>query len=115
MVAPQRRTLRTDLGSRSHMAAMAHLSEAFQRPIHKRRWYLLAGMTILVAAWSGYVGWQHRATTNVAAAPVAAPQPAIPVTTATAERRDVPIYLAVSVRCRLSTRSRSRRGSMANC
>ena len=75
------------------MAAMAHLSEAFQRPIHKRRWYLLAGMTILVAAWSGYVGWQHRATTNVAAAPVAAPQPAIPVTTATAERRDVPIYL----------------------
>ena len=75
------------------MAAMAHLSEAFQRPIHKRCWYLLAGMTILVAAWSGYVGWQHRATTNVAAAPVAAPQPAIPVTTATAERRDVPIYL----------------------
>jgi len=75
------------------MAAMAHLSEAFQRPIHKRCWYLLAGMTILVAAWSGYVGSQHRATTNVAAAPVAAPQPAIPVTAATAERHDVPIYL----------------------
>jgi len=93
MVAPKRRTLRTDLGLRSHMAAMAHLSEAFQRPIHKRCWYLLAGMTILVAAWSGYVGSQHRATTNVAAAPVAAPQPAIPVTAATAERHDVPIYL----------------------
>jgi membrane fusion protein, multidrug efflux system len=57
------------------------------------RWYLPAGMAILLALWGGYVGWQHLATTRAVAAPAAAPSPAIPVSIATAERRNVPIYL----------------------
>ena len=46
-----------------------------------------------VAVSGGYVGWQYRATPNLP--PLRRPrlQPAIPVTVATAERRDVPIYL----------------------
>jgi len=50
-------------------------------------------LAILIAASGGYAGWQHRATTNAAAATASAPSPAIPVSVATAERRDVPIYL----------------------
>jgi len=46
-----------------------------------------------VALWGGYVGWQHLATARALAAPAAAPSPAIPVSVAAAERRDVPIYL----------------------
>ncbi len=59
----------------------------------RRRWYLPAGMAILLALWGGYVGWQHLATARAVAAPAAAPSPAIPVSIATAERQDVPIYL----------------------
>jgi membrane fusion protein, multidrug efflux system len=71
--------------------------EPFQKPVRRRRGYLLASLAILIAVWGGYVGWQHRATANPASvnafAPASAPSPAIPVSVATAERRDVPIYL----------------------
>ena len=66
-------------------------------PSHKQarrgRRYLLAGLAMVVAVSGGYLGWRYRAAPDAAAAPVAAPQPAIPVTIAAAERRDVPIYL----------------------
>jgi multidrug efflux system membrane fusion protein len=73
---------------------MTDTLEPFQKPVrgHSRH-YLLAGLVILIAAWGGYVGLQHRATTKIAAATSAAPSPAIPVSVATAQRRDVPIYL----------------------
>ncbi|TMJ42691.1 MAG: efflux RND transporter periplasmic adaptor subunit, partial [Alphaproteobacteria bacterium] len=48
---------------------------------------------MIVALSGGYIGWHYRAGPDAAAAPVAAPQPVIPVSVATAERRDVPIYL----------------------
>jgi multidrug efflux system membrane fusion protein len=67
--------------------------EPFQKPVRNHRRYLLASLAILIAAWGGYVGWQHRATARMAAATAAAPSPAIPVSVATAQRRDVPIYL----------------------
>jgi membrane fusion protein, multidrug efflux system len=73
---------------------MTDMLEPFQRPIRGRHWYLLAGMAILAAVWGGYVGWQHRATASPAAATASsAPAPPIPVSIATAQRRDVPIYL----------------------
>jgi multidrug efflux system membrane fusion protein len=73
---------------------MTDTLEPFQKPVrgHSRH-YLLAGLVILIAAWGGYVGLQHRATTKIAAATSVAPSPAIPVSVATAQRRDVPIYL----------------------
>jgi multidrug efflux system membrane fusion protein len=67
--------------------------EPFQKPIRKPRGYLLISFAILLAAWGGYVGWQHRAAAEIAAAAASAPSPAIPVSVATAQRRDVPIYL----------------------
>jgi multidrug efflux system membrane fusion protein len=67
--------------------------ELFQKPVRKHSGYLLASLAILIAAWGGYVGWQHPATTNAAAATGSAPSLPIPVSVATAERRDVPIYL----------------------
>src|SRR5690349_15836865 len=64
-VAPKRRTLRMDLRSGPRVgAAMTYTLELFQRLINGWRWYCLAGMAILVAAWGGYVGWQHRAAAN---------------------------------------------------
>jgi membrane fusion protein, multidrug efflux system len=72
---------------------MTDTLEPVQKPVGRHRRYLLVSLAILTAAWGGNVGWQHRATTKTAAAPVAAPSPAIPVSIATAERRDVPIYL----------------------
>jgi multidrug efflux system membrane fusion protein len=72
---------------------MTDTLEPFQKPARWHRHYLLAGLAILITAWGGYVGWQHHATTKIAAAPAAAPSPAIPVSVATAQRRDVPIYL----------------------
>jgi len=50
-------------------------------------------MVTLVAVWGAYVGWRHHATANPAAATAAAPSSTIPVSVATAQRRDVPIYL----------------------
>jgi multidrug efflux system membrane fusion protein len=64
-----------------------------QKRAHRRRRYLLAGLAMVVAVSGGSLGWHYRAAPNAAAAPAAAPQPAIPVTVATAERRDAPIYL----------------------
>jgi len=72
---------------------MADMLEPFQKPIRKPRGYLLISFAILLAAWGGYVGWQHRAAAEIAAAAASAPSPAIPVSVATAQRRDVPIYL----------------------
>jgi membrane fusion protein, multidrug efflux system len=72
---------------------MTDTLERFQKPGHMHRRHLLAGMAILIAAWGGYVGWQHRATAKIAVTTAAAPSPAIPVSVATAQRRDVPIYL----------------------
>jgi multidrug efflux system membrane fusion protein len=67
--------------------------EPSQKPTHRNRRDLLAGLAMVVVVSGSYVGWHYRAAPNAAAAPVAAPQPPIPVTVATAERRDVPIYL----------------------
>jgi multidrug efflux system membrane fusion protein len=72
---------------------MADMLEPFQKRIRKPRGYLLISFAILLAAWGGYVGWQHRAAAEIAAAAASAPSPAIPVSVATAQRRDVPIYL----------------------
>jgi multidrug efflux system membrane fusion protein len=72
---------------------MAHTLEPFKNPIRRPRGYLLASLGLLIAAWGGYVGWEHRATAKIAVAASAAPSPAIPVSVAAAERRDVPIYL----------------------
>ncbi|HEY2540602.1 MAG TPA: efflux RND transporter periplasmic adaptor subunit [Stellaceae bacterium] len=72
---------------------MTDMLKPFQNPVRRPRGYLLVSLAILIAAWGGYVGWQHRATAKIAAAAASAPSPAIPVSIATAERRDVPIYL----------------------
>ena len=72
---------------------MATTLEPSQKPIHRRRWYLLVGLAILVALLIGYVGRQHHETADVAAETAPTPAPAIPVAVATAERRDVPVYL----------------------
>ena len=72
---------------------MTDTLELFQKPVRKHGRYLLASLAMLIAAWGGYVGWQHRATGKIAATTASAPSPAIPVSIATAERRDVPIYL----------------------
>jgi multidrug efflux system membrane fusion protein len=73
---------------------MTDTLEPFQKPVRSQGRYLLAGLAILIAAWGGYVGWQHHSTAKLAAATESAPSPAIPVSVATAQRRDVPIYLA---------------------
>src|SRR5689334_18776080 len=78
---------------RSHIAVMTDTLEPFEKPVRGHRLYLLASLAILIAAWGGYVGWQHRATAKIAAAAASAPPPAIPVSVATTQRRDVPIYL----------------------
>jgi multidrug efflux system membrane fusion protein len=67
--------------------------ELFEKPARNQRRYVLAGLAILIAAWGGYVGWQHHATAKIAMVAASAPSPAIPVSIATAQRRDVPIYL----------------------
>jgi multidrug efflux system membrane fusion protein len=72
---------------------MTDTLEWFQNPVRRHRRYLLASLAILIAAWGGYVGWQHRATAKIAAPTASAPSPPIPVSVATAQRRDVPIYL----------------------
>lgn len=72
---------------------MTDTLELFQKPVRKHGRYLLASLAMLIAAWGGYVGWQHRATGKIAATTASAPSPAIPVSIATVERRDVPIYL----------------------
>jgi membrane fusion protein, multidrug efflux system len=82
-----------DLRLGSHIAGMTATFESSQKPIHRRRWYPLVGIAILAAVWGGYVGRQHHVTANVAAEKAPTPAPAIPVSAATAERRDVPIYL----------------------
>ena len=92
-VAPKRRTLRMDLRTEPHIAAMTDTLEPFQKPALTHRRYVLAGLSILIAVSGSYVGLQHRATAKIAAAPASAPSPAIPVSVATAQRRDVPIYL----------------------
>src|SRR5271165_1764860 len=71
---------------------MADTLEPVRKPV-RMRWYLLSGMAILVAVCGGYVGWRHLATVHAVAPPAAVPPPAIPVSVAAAERRDVPIYL----------------------
>ena len=72
---------------------MTDILEPFQRPVRRHRGYLLASLAMLIAACGGYVGWQHRATAEIAATAASAPSPAIPVSVATAQRRNVPIYL----------------------
>src|SRR5271165_247507 len=83
-----------DLRSGPHIAVMIDTLEPFQKSALTHRRYVLAGLSILIAVSGGYVRWQHRATASPAAATASsAPSPAIPVSVATAERRDVPIYL----------------------
>jgi membrane fusion protein, multidrug efflux system len=93
MLAPKRRTLRTELGSSSHITAMADTAKSLWITTHSPRSYLLAGAAILMAVWGGYMSWDHPPRSNAAAATPSAPSPAVPVSVATAERRDVPIYL----------------------
>jgi multidrug efflux system membrane fusion protein len=71
---------------------MTDTLEPFQKPVRRHR-FLLASLAILIAASGGYVGWQHHATAKIAVATAAGPSPAIPVSVATARRRDVPVYL----------------------
>src|SRR5437868_1155498 len=82
-----------NLRSESHIAVMSDTLDSLQKPVRRHRVYLLASLAILIAAWGGYVGWLHQATAKIAAATGDAPPPAIPVSVATAQRRDVPIYL----------------------
>src|SRR6516165_9577039 len=77
----------------SHIAAMTDTLELFQKPVLRHRRYLLASLALLITALGGYVGWQHRATAKISAAPASAPSLAVPVSVTTARRRDVPIYL----------------------
>jgi membrane fusion protein, multidrug efflux system len=79
--------------STSNIAVMTDTLESFQKPVRTQGRYVLTGLAILIAVWGGYVGWQHRATGKIAAVAASAPSPAIPVSIATAQRRDVPIYL----------------------
>ena len=72
---------------------MTDTLERFQKPVRRHRGYLVSSLAILIAACGGYVGWQHHAAATPAGPTAAAPSPAIPVSVATAERRDVPIYL----------------------
>jgi membrane fusion protein, multidrug efflux system len=72
---------------------MTDTLESFQKLALTHRRYVLAGLSILIAVSGGYVHWQHRATANIAAATAPARAPTIPVSVATAARRDVPIYL----------------------
>jgi hypothetical protein len=48
---------------------MTDTLEPFEKPALTH--YLLAGLSILIAASDGYVGWQQRATANPAAATAA--------------------------------------------
>src|SRR3984893_11974414 len=91
--APNRRTLRMSCRRGSHISAMTDTLEPSQKSAHRHQRYLLAGLAMIVALSGGYIGWHYRAAPNAAAAPLAAAQPAIPVSVATAARRDVPIYL----------------------
>jgi membrane fusion protein, multidrug efflux system len=73
---------------------MTDTLEPSQKSAHRHQRYLIAGLAIVVAVSGGYIGWYSRAAPSAAAAPLAAAaQPAIPVSVATAARRDVPIYL----------------------
>src|SRR5260370_5059529 len=92
--------------SRSHIAVMIDTLELFQKPVRNHRRYLLASLAILIAAWGGYVGWQHRATAGMAAATAATPSPAKPVSVATAQRPEGPIYLTGIGTVRAVKRSR---------
>jgi multidrug efflux system membrane fusion protein len=71
---------------------MTDTLEPSPKPVHGR-WHMLVAAGILLALWGSYVGWQHLARAHAVAPPAAAALPAIPVSVATAERRDVPIYL----------------------
>src|SRR5438034_7249959 len=113
-VAPNRRTLPMSCRKGSHIAAMTATLALSQKRAPRNRRNLLAGLAMIVALSGGYIGWHYRAGPDAAAAPVAAPQPVIPVSVATAERRDVPIYLTGLGTVRRLTRSPSRRGSTAN-
>src|SRR5262245_24231819 len=73
---------------------MTDILAPLQKSAHgHRRWHLLAGLAMAVVVSGCYLGWHYRSAPSGTAAPVAAPQPAIPVSVATAGRRDVPIYL----------------------
>ncbi len=71
---------------------MTDAVEPLRKQASRSHQYLLAGLAIVVAISGGYLAWRHRAAPNAAAGPAAAPQPALPVSVGTAERRDVPIY-----------------------
>src|SRR5205823_1621098 len=58
----------------------------------RRGWYLAGGFAVLVVMAGGFIGWQRLAH-GPGTATVSAPPPAVPVTVATAEVRDVPVYL----------------------
>jgi membrane fusion protein, multidrug efflux system len=79
--------------SHSHINLMTDTLELSQKPTLRHRRSLLAGLVMVVVVSGGYIGWHYRAAPDALTPPVAAPQPVIPVTVATAERRDVPVYL----------------------
>src|SRR5215469_13664239 len=92
-VVPNCRTVRINRRSGSHIAPMIVSLEPTQPPVNRRRWYLIVAMVMLAAVWGAYVGWRHHAIANPAAATASAPSSTIPVSVATAQRRDVSIYL----------------------
>src|SRR6516225_10097056 len=71
--------------------AMAQALNPSRGPI-RRGWYLAGGFAVLVVMAGGFIGWQRLAQ-GPGTATVSAPPPAVPVTVATAEVRDVPVYL----------------------
>src|SRR6516225_5742967 len=70
---------------------MAQALNPSRGPI-RRGWYLAGGFAVLVVMAGGFIGWQRLAQ-GPGTATVSAPPPAVPVTVATAEVRDVPVYL----------------------
>jgi multidrug efflux system membrane fusion protein len=59
----------------------------------RRRQRLIAGLAAIAVASGGFIGWKSGMMNGSHAATATAPPPAVPVEIATAERRDVPLYL----------------------
>jgi multidrug efflux system membrane fusion protein len=61
--------------------------------VGRRRQRLIAGLAAIAVASGGFIGWKSGMMNGSRAATATAPPPAVPVEIATAERRDVPLYL----------------------
>ena len=72
---------------------MTDTLELFQKPVRRHRGYLLASLAILSPRGAVMLAGSIARQPKLPRRQHAAPSPAIPVSVATAERRDVPIYL----------------------